>query len=106
MPYKVLERVVAHADADNVKKTLFHCDDWLIGGFGRVAVFGVGLRHPFGLHLDGATSDDVKELLSKENEGKPIDSVFPDYRNWVHSKGMNFRDWFKSTLEDFLDQWF
>ena len=62
--------------------------------------------YPFGLHLDGATSDDVKELLSKENEGKPIDSVFPDYLNWVHSKGMNFRDWFKSKLEDFLDQWF
>lgn len=62
--------------------------------------------YPFGLHLDGATSDDVKELLSKENEGKPIESVFPDYLNWVHSKGMNFRDWFKSKLEDFLDQWF
>ena len=39
-------------------------------------------------------------------EGKPIESVFPDYLNWVHSKGMNFRDWFKSKLEDFLDQWF
>lgn len=62
--------------------------------------------YPFGLNFSGATYDDIKDLFSKENEGKPIETVFPDYRGWVQSKGINFKDWFKSKLEDFLDKWF
>lgn len=52
-------------------------------------------NYPFAIFLAGATEADLKGLLDRANEGKPIDELYPNYAKWATSGGKNGIDWYK-----------
>lgn len=51
--------------------------------------------YPFALKLTNATvRGNLSKLLIKNNETKPIDEVYPGFKGWVESKGVNNADWY------------
>ncbi len=58
-----------------------------------------GPWYPFAIKLAGATANDLKALLNPDNETIPISKLYPNYENWVKSNGLDYTDWYKTTLQ-------
>lgn len=51
--------------------------------------------YPFALYLSGAAYTDIERLLDRSLEGHAIDKMFPLYKEWVNSNGVNNANWYK-----------
>ena len=53
-------------------------------------------NYPFAFFLSGTTIEPFKNtILLRDNEKKPIDELYPKFREWSTSKGSNNSDWYK-----------
>ena len=52
--------------------------------------------YPFAFFLSGTTIEPFKNtILLRDNETKPIDELYPKFRDWSTSKGSKNSDWYK-----------
>ncbi len=53
-------------------------------------------NYPFAFFLSGTTIEPFKNtILLRDNETKPIDELYPKFREWSTSKGSKNSDWYK-----------
>jgi LruC domain-containing protein len=53
-------------------------------------------NYPFAFFLSGTTIEPFKNtILVRDNETKPIDELYPKFREWSTSKGSKNSDWYK-----------
>ena len=53
-------------------------------------------NYPFAFFLSGTTIEPFKNtILLRDNEKKPIDELYPKFREWSTSKGSKNTDWYK-----------
>lgn len=67
---------------------------------GQMYYFVRNGNYPFAIKLKGTGMDataefqGLRKLLDKNLERTRIDEVFPDYMNWVNSRGQNYTNWY------------
>lgn len=52
-------------------------------------------NYPFGLFLSGQQIDKMSQLFEIDNEGIPLDRLYPGYAEWVNSQGAYQAGWYK-----------
>ena len=52
-------------------------------------------NYPFGLFLSGQQIDKMSKLFEIDNEGTPLDRLYPGYAEWVNSQGAYQAGWYK-----------
>ena len=52
-------------------------------------------NYPFGLFLSGQQIDKMSQLFEIDNEGIPLDKLYPGYAEWVNSQGAYQAGWYK-----------